>query len=612
MNRILPAFAVSAALFASCSLASAPATAATSAGLVRAQSHGDPAPRTKGVILRGPVDQLIARIGKASAEEGKAAPYASTVAEAAQILCAMGHCHRFYVGIDHPRIRATLGVLIAGRRTDGSFGNAANEAPETTAWVVDALSVMDADRYRDEIAMARGWLGKHGVDGSAWDRCVAKVRSQLRQDVYPEHLAKDAAAYVSALQENANAAPNLAEAVPALLQLVASQQANRELDQGQDPAAQKAAFSAAQQKGFDFLMAQLQDGKMLVAYGDKKVPDPAITGFAMLALQTKPSAQRTSKEAAVVDQGMRWLLAGQNEDGSFGQQVQNYTTSVVIGALVRWGAPEAKTAIEKAQRYVLSCQNLESGGYQPSDRDYGSIGYGGSQRGDLSNVHFALQALRESGLQAEHEAFQKALVFLQRSQNLKSVNDFSGKVSDPDAGGKLMDVTSGDDGGAAYYPGNSAAGYAVTPDGKSQPRSYGSMTYSLLKSYTLCGIAAGDERVQAAVRWIGENWTLDENPGFVAVPAGDKARYSGLFYYYMVLAQALDLAKVDTVQKALPKDAAAGAKPERIDWRKALREHLTSLQQADGSFVNAKNSRWMESMPVLCTCYSMLALELCR
>ena len=47
-------------------------------------------------------------------------------------------------------------------------------------------------------------------------------------------------------------------------------------------------------------------------------------------------------------------------------------------------------------------------------------------------------------------------------------------------------------------------------------------------------------------------------------------------------------------------------------WRKALREHLQGLQQQDGSFVNAKNPRWMESMQVLCTCYAMLALERCR
>ena len=47
-------------------------------------------------------------------------------------------------------------------------------------------------------------------------------------------------------------------------------------------------------------------------------------------------------------------------------------------------------------------------------------------------------------------------------------------------------------------------------------------------------------------------------------------------------------------------------------WRKELRAHLEKIQQADGSWVNDKNSRWMEDLAFLCTCYAMTALELCR
>jgi squalene-hopene/tetraprenyl-beta-curcumene cyclase len=377
------------------------------------------------------------------------------------------------------------------------------------------------------------------------------------------------------------------------------------IDSGQEPAA-GAAFSPAQQKAFAFLMTQQKDGVFSASFGGKTFPDPAFTGFGLLALQTKAKATRTAAENEAIDKGMKWLLAGQNADGSFGRQLQNYTTSVVVGALARWGDPAAKPALEKAQKYILKCQNVESSGFQSSDRDYGSIGYGDSQRGDLSNVNFALQALRESGLPANDEAFQKALVFLQRSQNLKAVNDFSGKVSNPDDGGKLIDVTSGDDGGGMYYPGNSAAGYEVTPDGKSVPRSYGSMTYALLKSYTLCGVKSDDPRVQKAVDWIATNWTLEVNPGFVA-PTGDKAHYAGLFYYYMVLAQSLDMAGVTTVTRQV-----ADGKSKPIDWKKDLRARLEGMQQAGGGWLNDKNPRWMEGVDVLCTCYALLALERCR
>ena len=147
-------------------------------------------------------------------------------------------------------------------------------------------------------------------------------------------------------------------------------------------------------------------------------------------------------------------------------------------------------------------------------------------------------------------------------------------------------------------------------DGKSVPRSYGSMTYALLKSYLLAGIPGDDPRVQAAVQWIRQNWTLAVNPG--ADPAlGEKVQHQGLYYYYLVLAQALDAAKVATVD-VTRKDDKGVETVEPIEWRKALRAHLEGAQQADGTWVNGKNDRWMEGLPLLCTCYAMAALELCR
>jgi squalene-hopene/tetraprenyl-beta-curcumene cyclase len=132
------------------------------------------------------------------------------------------------------------------------------------------------------------------------------------------------------------------------------------------------------------------------------------------------------------------------------------------------------------------------------------------------------------------------------------------------------------------------------------------MTYALLKSYTLCGIPGDDPRVQAAVKWIQDNWTLAENPG--ADPAlGEKVKFQGLFYYYMVLAQALSAAKVDTVT-TIDKDG----KPLQVAWQKALRAHLEGMQAADGTWVNGKNDRWWEGMQMLCTCYAMAALEKCQ
>jgi squalene-hopene/tetraprenyl-beta-curcumene cyclase len=369
------------------------------------------------------------------------------------------------------------------------------------------------------------------------------------------------------------------------------------------PQGTASAFPASQQKAIDFLMQQHKDGVFSITYQGKQMPDPAITGFGLMALQSKPKELRTAAEQKVIEQGLQWLLKNQNDDGSFGRQVQNYTTSVAVGALVRSNDPACRPALAKAQRFILQCQFLEQTGAKIGDPNYGAMGYGGKRdtRADLSNTNFALAALRETGLPADHDAFVKAITFLQRSQNLKSVNDFAGKIADPEQQGKAVESTSGDDGGGIYYPGNSSAGYDVTPDGKAVPRSYGSMTYSLLKAYTLCGLKSTDPRVQAAVKWVSANWTLAENPG-VDPKLGDEARHQGMFYYYMVLAQALDL----TATKELT------AKAGQVDWRKELRKHLEGMQAADGSWKNDKSGRWMEDSSVLCTCYALVALEHCR
>jgi len=510
-------------------------------------------------------------------------------------------------------VRPSLDYLMQSRQADGSFGDAT-----ATAWVLEALSVLNGDGYQEEIRVGRKWLANQDEVSEGFDRCVQALLESVRADRFPAHMADADAQQVGAWQAAPDTLDRSAGAA-ALVNLVACQEANLALDQLVLQQGMATTWSDSQQKAFAWLFGQQQQGVFSVTMpipNDKgeqvmrTFPDPALTGFGLMALQSKPMAMRTAAEQEAITKGLQWLLTQQNEDGTFGQQVTNYTTCVVVGALTRWPDPATAPVLARAQKAILMFQNAEDGGYQRSDRDYGSIGYGGSQRGDLSNLHFSMAAVRATGLPEDHEALQKALVFLQRTQNLKSSNDFSGKVPNPDNAGEILDVTSGDDGGATYYPGNSAAGYTVQPNGKVVARSYGSMTYALLKSYTLAGVKGDDPRVQAAVKWIQNNWTLAVNPG--SDPAlGEKVQYQGLFYYYMVLAQALDAAKVETVK--VPQ-VTTGESPatKDVDWREALRSHLQKSQQADGTWINGKNGRWMESLPLLCTCYAMIALEHCK
>ncbi|MCU0864999.1 MAG: terpene cyclase/mutase family protein [Planctomycetes bacterium] len=372
------------------------------------------------------------------------------------------------------------------------------------------------------------------------------------------------------------------------------------------PAAATADWSPAAQKGLDFLLQHQKDGVFMVRMGERQHPDAGFTGLGLAAVQSKPAALRTEAEQKVVQAGMKWLLGNQNPDGSFGERVQNYTTCAVVMALSRWSGPGRDEALAKARDYVLALQRCEANGTAPSDVEYGGIGYGSKgERADLSNLQFAVSALRAAGLPANHEAFTRAVTFLQRTQNLSPQNDLPGKLTVKREDGTTAKLAIGNDGGAVYYPGESPAGYDERPDGALAPRSYGSMTYALLKCYTLCGLPGTDPRVQAAVQWIGANWTVVENPG--ADPKlGDKARYQGLYYYYLLLAQALDAAGIDRVA------ASRDGKVTPTDWRAALRTQLESLQRADGGWINDRNGRWYESLDVLCTCYALLALDACK
>lgn len=543
----------------------------------------DDGARKPGAVFRSDIDALIAKLSAAAKVGNDGAAWGplggDSVVATAQILCAMGHCHRFYHVSDGPLLRASLEQIVGA----GAGKVIATDAA-AAAIVADAIAVIDPKRARASEASASS---EHGFDAM-----VTKVVKNAAPGRWPHEVGVDASKRAKEIVKSNGPLPT-SEAAVVLLQMVVCQAANRALDRHDAGP----SLSAAEERGYAWLASQQKNGQF-AGGGARALP---MTGFGLMALQTKPVAARTPAERAVIEAGCRALLAQQNADGSFGESLQNYTTCVAIGALKRWGDPAATEVLAKAQRALLSFQNVERAGYARGDRDYGSIGYGGSQRGDLSNLHFALQALGETGLPKDHEAFAKAVVFLQRTQNLRSHNDWSGPSPDPEADGQIREATSGDDGGAGYYPGNSSAGYVTLPDGRVEPRSYGSMTYALLKAYTLAGLPADDPRVRAASDWLRRNWTLERNPG-VDAPPTDPSAYQGLFYYYLLMAQALDLMQVRTFE--------VEGKP--VDWRRDLRRQLESMQKPDGSWTNGKNSRWMEGDALLCTCYALLALERCR
>ena len=176
-------------------------------------------------------------------------------------------------------------------------------------------------------------------------------------------------------------------------------------------------------------------------------------------------------------------------------------------------------------------------GVQPSDKFYGGLGYGGTSdggRADIISLEYGLRAMKEAELPANNAAWEKAIKFLQRTQNNSEANDQSWAKND---------------GGFIYYPGYSQAG---------ETTSYGAATYAGLMSYSWANLKKSDARVQQVLKWVRDNYTVDENPGL-----GQKTVY----YYYMVFAKAL---------QAVGEPVITDAKGRRHNWRRyeALKSEL--------------------------------------
>ncbi|MHC5063002.1 MAG: hypothetical protein ACYTG5_03390, partial [Planctomycetota bacterium] len=429
-------------------------------------SAQDQARKKYGTIFKSEVDGGIRSLMQAAGEDGSLGN--GSCVQTAKVLTAMGYCHRFYAMSDTPKVRRAVTRLFNSRRSDGSFADTDENAVLTTYWVVQALGQLAPEVHAQELTRARTWL-KENAEGKAdpWETLLENSVDEVLR----------AGGAVEAGKQSAEAASEVdtpvGVRVQALLKTVSIQVVARRMDELLD-VEDSSIWIPLQQRGFEFLLGQQVDGTFFAFTPQGKFPDTGLTGMGLAALQTKPAAKRSVAEHKVIRDGLANLLSSQNEDGSFGENNINYTTCAAILALSMTPTTEHKQAMLAAQKYILRIQNTEDRDYSESDRDYGSIGYGGDQRGDLSNLQFAIEALRKSGLQEDHEALAKALIFMQRTQNLREVNDYKERVRDG-SDGSWYEVTSGNDGGAAYYPGNSAAGYVELGDGTRIPRSYGSM-----------------------------------------------------------------------------------------------------------------------------------------
>lgn len=329
------------------------------------------------------------------------------------------------------------------------------------------------------------------------------------------------------------------------------------------------------QQGIAFLAkAQEADGGFTGKFG------PGITALVV----TSVLRHGRSAEDPIVAKGLKFLEAFVQPSGGIHHPkspLKNYETCLSMLCFKEANKDGRYDKILKnGNAFVRGLQKDSGEGKTEADVEFGGAGYGDKERPDLSNTHFLVEALRETGTPANDESIQRALVFISRCQNLESAHNttaFAAKVND----------------GSFYY---TPSGEGSSPAGKTDQgglRGYGAMTYAGLKSMIFAGVGPDDPRVKAAVKFAERNYDISSNPNM---------GQSGVYYYYQLFAKALDAMGSDTI---------TDANGVKHDWRAELVVELGKRQEENGSWVNT-DKRWLEGDPNLSTGFALLALSYCR
>ena len=304
---------------------------------------------------------------------------------------------------------------------------------------------------------------------------------------------------------------------------------------------------------------------------------PGLTGLVLTAFVMEPTGVVKAHPPDFVKKGYDYLLKSQQPDGGlYLKGLANYSTSVCVLALMAADPVAYEPVLRRARMFLINQQGHFPPGSEGEPYD-GGIGYGDkSLHFDVSNTSFALEALHETHYLADSNVagakdldWKAAVAFLERCQNLPSVNHEGWVKSDP----------------------KNLGGFVYDPLNKKGLLSYGSMSYAGLLSYIHADLKKDDPRVTAVFNWLSHNYTLEENPGMGA---------EGLYYYYHMLSKALT---------AHGTDALVMTDGKKVDWASELALKLINLQQTDGTWVNS-SGRWWEKDPCLVTTYAVRTLEI--
>jgi squalene-hopene/tetraprenyl-beta-curcumene cyclase len=263
-----------------------------------------------------------------------------------------------------------------------------------------------------------------------------------------------------------------------------------------------------------------------------------------------------------------WIAKQSRADGAItGEATPTYNTALAITGLKVVGQGKFDKLIKGGQDFLVRFQSDEDRKYRESDKFYGGIGYGGDERPDLSNLQYALDALKKTDYDPKSDVWAKAQKFITRCQNRSESND---------------QPWAGNDGGFVYAPqvNNPAGG----------TNSYGALSFAGLKSLILTRAKKDDPRVAAVWNWIRKNYDFTIHPGM---------NTTSYFYYLQTAAEALHTYGESNVPDERGR--------KRV-WARDLVERMLFLQEKDGSWINSNKKYW-EGNPVLVTARAVITLN---
>lgn len=310
----------------------------------------------------------------------------------------------------------------------------------------------------------------------------------------------------------------------------------------------------------------------------------AITGLGIMAVAQSGFVDTRQLTTAIE----RLRLARRQDFGIDEGPLSTYVLATITSGLASLQDPAFDELVTEGVSALRRHQWDEGEGLLMTQDWYGGAGYGKRGRPDLSNTQVMLDALYDAGIGPDDPAFQRAITFLSRCQNLNTTNPATWAGTD---GGFVYTAANGGESLASEAEGHGRHGNLDLATGEPRRlRSYGSMTYAGFKSLLYAGLGPDDPRVQAAINWMSTHWNLNDNPGL---------GQQGYYYYLYTMARALRASELDSIRTA---DGV------HHDWRAEMALVILSRQQGDGSWINTTD-RWLEGRQDLTTIYATLALE---